>query len=339
MKIIAFFEGKSDGGELSLVYHLAWMYRRLGLSVVVLDVDPEPDLTSAFLAEERLAELWVDEQSRGTIFGSVRPLLDRTGDVSPPNVELVSAELLGPNIGLVPGDPSLASFEEQLGEAWLRCLDERGAHSEEALRVTTSFHRVALAAAQALRASLVLVDLGPGLGAINRAALVASDHVVVALGAELFSFQRLKSLGPTLRRWREGWELCKKGRWAGGASWPAGEMKPAGYAMVLQHAVRQGPLAPASRPWMRCVPAEYSASILQEPAEITEPSSDPHCLGVIRRYPSLTLMARDARKPMFELTPADGAFGSHAKAVQDCLESFELLARRIAGDCGIALPS
>jgi hypothetical protein len=50
-------------------------------------------------------------------------------------------------------------------------------------------------------------------------------------------------------------------------------------------------------------------------------------------------MAQQTRKPMFELTPADGAFGGHAAAVQDCRESFRLLALRIAKECGIVLPS
>ncbi len=33
------------------------------------------------------------------------------------------------------------------------------------------------------------------------------------------------------------------------------------------------------------------------------------------------------------------AIGGHAKAVQDCFGDFRVLARRIAHDCGVALPS
>lgn len=40
-------------------------------------------------------------------------------------------------------------------------------------------------------------------------------------------------------------------------------------------------------------------------------------------------MAQDARKPMFHLTPADGAIGGHAGAVQDCGKQFRQLAERI----------
>ena len=47
---------------------------------------------------------------------------------------------------------------------------------------------------------MVLVDVGPSLGAINRSALIATDFVVVPLAADLFSRQGLRNLGPTLRR-------------------------------------------------------------------------------------------------------------------------------------------
>lgn len=338
MKTIAFFNNKGGVGKTTLVYHLAWMYRRLGLDVVALDLDPQSNLTSAFLPDERLAELWEDGTPRPTILGSIRPLLDRLGDVVPPHVEVVDRELFGPNIGLVPGDLGLGLFEDRLAETWPRCLDENQANSEDGFRVTTAFYRVALAAAEQRGAGIVLIDVGPSLGAINRAALVASDHVVVPLGADLFSIQALENLGPTLRGWRRGWELRRNLDAAEGLALPRGEMAPAGY-VVLQHAARQGSPVQAFDLWMRRVPAEYSAAVLQGPAVSMAPSADPRCLGAIRHYRSLMPMAQQTRKPMFELTPADGAFGGHAAAVQDCRDSFEKLARRIAQECGVGLPS
>ncbi len=55
--IIAFFNNKGRVGKTSLVYHLAWMYDDLGLRVVVADLDPQANLTAAFLHEERLEAL------------------------------------------------------------------------------------------------------------------------------------------------------------------------------------------------------------------------------------------------------------------------------------------
>ena len=49
------------------------------------------------------------------------------------------------------------------------------------------------------QADIVFVDLGPNLGAINRAALIAADCIVIPLGPDLFSLKGLRNLGPTLR--------------------------------------------------------------------------------------------------------------------------------------------
>jgi hypothetical protein len=53
-------------------------------------------------------------------------------------------------------------------------------------------------------------------------------------------------------------------------------------------------------------------------------------LGRVKRYPSLEAAARDVRKPMFELGPADGALGSQLQAAQQAYRDFSELADRIA---------
>jgi hypothetical protein len=50
----------------------------------------------------------------------------------------------------------------------------------------------------------------------------------------------------------------------------------------------------------------------------------------LRNYGSLMPMAQDARKPMFDLKPADGAIGSHAALVERCRREFRALAERLA---------
>ena len=57
VKTIAFFNNKGGVGKTTLVYHLGWMYQELGLGVVALDLDPQANLTAAFLKEEHLEEL------------------------------------------------------------------------------------------------------------------------------------------------------------------------------------------------------------------------------------------------------------------------------------------
>ena len=103
MKIIAVFNSKDRVGKTSLVYHLAWMYARLDFNVLVADLDPQANLTSMFLNDEELEDLWAEDREDGTIYTSLRPLLEGTGDVTTPHVTEPA-----PGIGLVAGDMLLS---------------------------------------------------------------------------------------------------------------------------------------------------------------------------------------------------------------------------------------
>lgn len=325
MKIIAFFNNKGGVGKTSLVYHLAWMYADLGVRVLAADLDPQANLTSMFLEEDRLEELWPDGEHPQTVFGVVRPILKGTGDILPPHVEEIDD-----NIGLVVGDLGLSLFEDKLSDAWPRCLDR----DESAFRIISAFYRILLGGAEALKADLVLVDVGPNLGAINRAAIIASEHVVVPLAPDLFSLQGLRNLGPTLRRWRDEWDDRLSRNTSQDLHLPKRGMTPSGY-IILQHVMRLDRPVKAYGRWMNRIPGEYRQAILGEAGnETPQVGDDPYCLSLLKHYRSLMPMAMEARKPMFHLKPADGAIGAHAAAVQACYLDFRTLATRIANATG-----
>ena len=75
MKTIAFFNNKGGVGKTTLVYHLAWMYAELGLSVVAADLDPQANLSAVFLDADRLEQLWPDGDHPDSILGAVSPIL------------------------------------------------------------------------------------------------------------------------------------------------------------------------------------------------------------------------------------------------------------------------
>ena len=99
-----------------------------------------------------------------------------------------------------------------------------------------AFWQILRDAAEDHDASVVIVDVGPSLGAINRAALVASDHVVIPVAPDLYSLQGLRNLGPTLRKWRAGWTQQLDVRPKALDLLPRGRMDVAGY-VLLQHGV------------------------------------------------------------------------------------------------------
>lgn len=326
MKTVAFFNNRQGVDKTSLVYHLAWMFAELGKTVLAVDLDPQANLTAMFLDDDQLEEVWSDESDHaGTIQGVVAPILCGTGDIAPTHVERLS-----PRLGLLPGDLGLARFEARLSSAWSDCL----ARDEAAWRVISSFHRAIQQAGRRIDAELVLIDVGPNLGAINRSALLAANNLVVPLAADLFAIQGLKNLGPTLREWRSEWadRHARRPR-DPNLSLPAGAMRPIGY-VLQQHEVRMDLAVKACDPWMAQIPEVYARHLLDRSNGFPESvAADDNCLATLKNYRSLLPLAQDARKPMFSLKSADGALGGHLRAVQDCYLDFRKLASQIDDRC------
>ena len=325
MKTIAFFNNKGGWGKTSLVYHLSWMFADHGIKTLAVDLDPQANLTAMFLDEERLANLWPDDEHPDTVYGAIRPILRGVGDIAQPHIEIVTREL-----GLIPGDLGLSRFEDKLSDAWPRCHNR----DESAFRTMTAFHRLVQCGAER-EAKLVLIDVGPNLGAINRSALIASDQVCLPLAPDLFSLQGLKNLGPTLREWRAVWaELLTKA--PSDLPMPKGAMNPIGY-IVMQHGILDTRPVKAYKRWMDRIPGVYREAVLDETiTSLPQVAQDPYCLSLLKHYRSLMPMAMEARKPIFFLKSADGAIGAHIEAVRSCYLDFEKLAGKIASSAGIA---
>ncbi len=318
--IITFFNNKGGVGKTSLVYHLAWMLADLGHRVVAADLDPQANLTSAFLDEEEIEQLWSAGETR-TIWSAIRPFVDDEGSIHAITPTVTADE----HLVLLPSELTLSRFEDELSTQWRDCLE--GTRLRPFL-VMSAFWTVLRAAAAAHGAEIVLVDVGPSLGAINRAALVASDHVVVPMAPDLFSLQGLRNLGPTLREWRKGWRRRLDERPTDDRELPFGAMDPLGY-VLLAHGVRLNRPVQAYQRWMNQIPEQFHRSVLDQTTSAPLPDDDRYCLAQLKHYHSLMPLAQEARKPIFALKPADGAFGGHAQAAQRAYGDFRELANRL----------
>ena len=72
------------------VDQLGTLMADLGVSTIVVDIDPQANLSTMFLDEERLEELWPGGDHRQSILASVLPVLRGTGDISDPHVETIT---------------------------------------------------------------------------------------------------------------------------------------------------------------------------------------------------------------------------------------------------------
>jgi chromosome partitioning protein len=173
--IIAFFNDRGGVGTTTLVYHLAWMFSDLGIRVLAADLDPQADLTAAFLGSYGLEIS--GERSVPTIYDWVEPLVLGLGVLRDAKTWDVSR-----NLNLLVGDLRLSTFEDRLSTGWSEW------------DVVSSFSRILTEAVAESSADVVLLDLGPNLGAINRAALLPADYLVVPLTANRSSLKGMNIL-------------------------------------------------------------------------------------------------------------------------------------------------
>ncbi|MBM7772683.1 cellulose biosynthesis protein BcsQ [Actinokineospora baliensis] len=320
--VITFFNNKGGVGKTSLVYHIAWMLADLGHRVVVADLDPQANLTTAFLTEEEIERLWSGAGPGRTVWGTIRPFQEGEGGLGSSTLTTTGDDRLA----LLAGDLELSAFEDDLSASWPKCLDG----DPRAFRIISAFWSVLQSAASQHAAEYVLVDVGPSLGAINRAALVASDFVVIPVAPDLFSMQGLRNLGPALQKWRTGWRQRLAIDLPGRIALPQGRMDALGY-VVLQHGVRLNRPVKAYQRWIQQIPDVFRTSVLGSQDHSPAPAidADPFCLGQLKHYRSLVPLAQEARKPIFFLSHADGAYGGHLQAARDAHGDFAVMAERI----------
>jgi chromosome partitioning protein len=337
MTTVALFNNKGGVGTTTLTYHLAHMMQRLGHRVLAVDFDPQSNLTAAFLDEDELQVLWQEPDSPaweeeqldlrlplrlgenpGTVATAVRPIMEGLGDLAP--IDPVSVV---DGLWLLPGDLELGAFEDRLSGAWPRTFT---GDDLAAVRTTTAFHRIVAGAGRRVDADIVLIDVGPNLGAINRAALLAADAVLMPLAADVFSLRGLHNLGPTLRNWRSTWQELVLPKIPNEILAPPGRMTPLGY-VIMQPTMRLDRPVKAYQRWLRRIPEVFASAVLGEAAD--EPGRRSYEIATLKNYQSLMPLAHDARKPMFDLRPADGALGSMQKYAQRCFQDFRHLSQAI----------
>jgi chromosome partitioning protein len=311
MKTLAFFNPKGGVGTTTFVYHLAWMFQELGVRTVAIDLDPQANLTESFLSAEELQDLWLGAPDPRTVLGALEPWLVGNDALEEP---VLRGGVDHPP--LLPGHLGLSSLEQIRNEA-----------GDPGLQILTAVEQVVSQAARISRADLVLLDPGPALGLWHRAAVLASDHIILPLSADLYSVQGLQIIGSLHPEWRKS-----------PAAQTSHRMQPLGY-VLLERALQGNRPFKASPHWIERIPTIFHEEILGWPEGTSLPKPDLHRLGTFRYFPSLAFLAQEARKPMFLLRPADGAVGGLVEAVFDCYRDFKALAIRIADTCGIAIPS
>ncbi|GMA33639.1 ParA family protein [Litorihabitans aurantiacus] len=294
MQTIAFYNHKGGVGKTTLLFNLGIALQSQGKKVLFVDGDAQANLTSIALRDEQIEEVYDSEQ---TIYHGLAPLVEGSGDI-----EIVRPIEIRDNAWVLPGHINLSVFEEIAPEGWTSAL----AGNPRGFRVSTAVHRLTRGVAAQVGAEYILLDLGPNVGAFNRAALLAADGFVIPMSPDLFSLTALPSVGESVSRWVDEWRIATNSASRRGLKLgfdlPVGSPVPLGY-ISQQFAVYREQPAKAYKRWVNQIPAQYVAGVVEPLAEagVRHPEREGK-IGEVRNLSSLIPMAQRNRSAVFELT-------------------------------------
>lgn len=204
MKTLSLFNHKGGVGKTTLAVNVADAFVDLGLRVLLVDADPQCNLTSFYLNETQLDKLLggSDGTDGNTIWSAIKPVVDGKGPIK----KIAPFKLNGnPKLLLLAGDVLLADYEEELPAAWTGSF----ARKERDYDVMCALSRAVRAQATAFKADIIMYDVGPNVGALNRTILLDCDYFATPVAADLFSLRALATVGRSLGRWIRDWETVR----------------------------------------------------------------------------------------------------------------------------------
>src|SRR5262249_47398113 len=122
MKRLAIFNHKGGVGKTTLTVNIAAALAKAGKRVLLVDSDPQCNLT-AYLVEESVVNDLLDrsdDKDGATLWSSVKPVVEGLGEPRP-----IPPINVGPRLFLLPGDVRLAEFEQELNSLWGECFQRK----------------------------------------------------------------------------------------------------------------------------------------------------------------------------------------------------------------------
>jgi cellulose biosynthesis protein BcsQ len=338
-QIISLFNHKGGVSKTTTTFNLAWMLARKGKRVVLVDADPQCNLTGLILGlnaewppedisdsdadSESLAfsqsqgaseDFWSRNLSR-TLYGALKPAFESEPKLMDP-VDCLPVDGCS-GLYLLPGHLQLGEYEVTLSVA------QELSGSLLALRnLPGAMYFLLTETARKLDADYILVDMSPSLGAMNQNIVSVSDLLVVPTSPDYFSIMALQSLARVLPRWM---------RWAEAAShndvlseaaypFPKPRLRLAG-TIIQRYRLYRSPTdeEPYGTPtgpfrvWIdkvtqatqrQFVPAMAAAGLtLPDDAYSRAAVPESRVLAQVQEFNSLLPKSQEHRVPVYELTP------------------------------------
>lgn len=207
-KIISMFNHKGGVSKTTTTFHLGWKIAELGKKVLIIDADPQCNLTGLTLgiADYDTLFRFYDSKSNNDLFTSLAPVfgLDRSGTNQIRSFD--TNKTSNPNLNILAGHIRLSELDIQLATAIT------SSSTLPALRqFIGAFYELINRAAIKDGADIVLIDMSPSISAINMCLMMSSDYFIIPTSPDFYCYQAIDSLSDVLPSWAERMQGFKNG--------------------------------------------------------------------------------------------------------------------------------
>lgn len=341
MQSIALFNNKGGVSKTTTAFNLGWMLAERGKRVLLVDADPQCNLTGmvmGFSSHTDLEDFYRQEPERN-LKAALRPAFESQPVPLKPVTCVEVEEREG--LFLLPGHVGLAEYEVQLG------LAQELTGSIQALQnLPGAIRHLYTITAEALAIDYVILDLSPGLGSINQNIVATADYLIVPTTPDVFSVMALDSMSRILPRWHSWVERASSMRIFQEAAYPLGPPTLTFLGVIVQrYRTRSNVPARAFQKYFDAIESSITETLLPKLgdmgalldeklyAENTDEDAS-YRLASISDFNALIANSQQNQTPVFSLTQDQVQRGGAAWDVTEAnIESFravfQLLANRV----------
>jgi chromosome partitioning protein len=199
-KKVLFTNNKGGVGKTTISYNVGVKFAEMGYKTVLVDLDPQCNLSLLALGEQYAGSLFADTEKN--IHTILRGVMEGGKDI---DMSVRPQRIVGQgngNLYLVRGSVQLSLFENLLSTA----INQAAAGQQIGYFQTSAIDRYISQIGLDEEVDIFIIDTSPSLGLLNRIVFLGADFFVVPTMPDSFSLQGIENIGVVFEEWKRSWK-------------------------------------------------------------------------------------------------------------------------------------